>query len=84
MNEQRTSDSMSLRTRLYRLRERMSWRIRKRIAGLAAAQIRYMRRVLRRTGSRCSWCGADCGFQSTYNRKGLRCSGIFRDCEKMP
>lgn len=74
----------SLRRRYMRLRERISWRIRKQIANAAAALIRAMRRVLRWTGTRCSWCGRDCGFESSYSRKGLRCNGFTRDCQDLP
>lgn len=28
----------------------------------------------------CSWCGSDCGFDSTISRKGLRCSSNHRNC----
>lgn len=79
-----STEKMSLRLRLYRRRERVGYAIRKRIANLAALIIRAMRRVLRMTGTRCTWCGADPGFQSSISRKGLRCNGYGRDCEDLP
>jgi len=83
MSNQSTK-TINLRLRLYRFRERISYAIRKRIANVAAAIIRAMRRVLKMTGTRCTWCGADPGFQSSISRKGLRCNGYGRDCEDFP
>lgn len=72
-------------TMMHRIKQsRGGYWIRKRIANVAAAVMRAMRRVLRWSGTRCSWCGRDCGFESTYSRKGLRCKGFTRDCEPLP
>jgi hypothetical protein len=40
------------------------------------------RRLLKWSGGRCSWCGANCGFNSTVSRKGLRCVTLDRDCTR--
>jgi hypothetical protein len=68
----------------YRSRERAGYFIKKRVALIAVAFIHGARRVLRWTGTRCSWCGADPGFQSSYSRKGLRCHTLERKCDEMP
>lgn len=36
------------------------------------------RKTLKFSGGRCTWCGRDCGFQSSISRKGMRCAP---DCE---
>lgn len=36
----------------------------------------------RKGGNRCTWCGAQPGFSSSYSSKGLRCSTLGRDCSK--
>ena len=43
-------------------------------------------RSIHRTGtSRCTWCGSQPGFASCYKGgKGLRCSGLGRNCEEQP
>ena len=40
------------------------------------------RKMLRRSAGRCSYCGANCGFDSTMSRKGLRCSN--KKCQNYP
>lgn len=80
----RSADHVSWRRRWAILRDRIRWWIRKHIASAAAAQIRLMRRLLRWTGSRCSWCGRDCGLNSSISAKGMRCAPYDRDCERMP
>lgn len=42
------------------------------------------RDLLTWSGVYCSWCGRDCGFDSTYSKKGLRCNSLNRDCTKEP
>lgn len=33
-------------------------------------------------GGRCTWCGLDCGFDSMFIQKGMRCYSGRRDCTK--
>lgn len=69
-------------------RHYMKWETRPgRVARRTAMQIGLAllsaaRRLLRWSGGRCSWCGANPGFQSTVSRKGLRCDTLDRDCTK--
>lgn len=46
--------------------------------------LRGGRRLLRWSLGRCSWCGANPGFQSTVSRKGLRCDTLTRKCTEEP
>lgn len=46
--------------------------------------IRAGRTILKHVGSRCSWCGANCGFNSEFSSKGLRCCSYGRDCTNKP
>lgn len=57
---------------------------RKAVGWLGLAMLRRGRKLLAWIGGRCSWCGADPGFQSAVSRKGLRCMGYDRDCTKYP
>jgi hypothetical protein len=67
------------------IQERIRWKIKGRVADVAAWVLGNCRRVLRWSHSRCSWCGADCGFSSSISRKGMRCATYTgRDCENMP
>ena len=36
--------------------------------------------LLKWSGGRCSYCGANCGFISTISRKGLRCDYRYPAC----
>jgi hypothetical protein len=46
--------------------------------------LRNGRKLLKWSGGRCSWCGANCGFSSTISSKGMRCSSLERDCTDKP
>jgi hypothetical protein len=46
--------------------------------------IRTGRKLLKWSLGRCSWCGADCGFNSSISQKGKRCVSFSRNCEKEP
>lgn len=76
--------SISLRRRWIILRERVSWAVRKRIGAIGARAIRLGRWLCRKGSARCTWCGRECGFDSSISRKGLRCAGLYRDCQEMP
>jgi len=42
------------------------------------------RRLLKRSLGRCSWCGANCGFDSTISKKGMRCDSPNKKCTDKP
>ncbi|MCK5018723.1 MAG: hypothetical protein KAS32_16800 [Candidatus Peribacteraceae bacterium] len=42
------------------------------------------RRCFKMSTGRCSWCGANCGFDSSISSKGKRCSGGVKNCVDMP
>lgn len=42
------------------------------------------RSFLKTSLGRCSYCGEDCGMNSSISRKGKRCSYLNKDCERMP
>ena len=54
------------------------------VTWLGVKLMRKGRKLIKRGGGRCSWCGANCGFDSTINIKGMRCSSLDRDCTSMP
>jgi hypothetical protein len=57
---------------------------RKLLTFLGLALLKAGRKLLRKSLGRCSWCGFNCGMSSSVSSKGLRCSGLGKDCEKMP
>lgn len=71
-------------------KHRIKWDTRAgRIAREAATRIalvlmRMSRALLKWSLGRCSWCGSDCGFDSTVSKKGLRCQSLRRDCTERP
>ena len=46
--------------------------------------LRTGRKLLKWSLGRCSWCGADCGFNSNISRKGKRCQSLERSCVDCP
>ena len=46
--------------------------------------LRGGRRLIKRGRGRCTWCGANPGFNSVVSRKGLRCDSIVRRCADYP
>lgn len=44
------------------------------------------RKLLKWSLYRCSWCGRNCGLESSISRKGLRCSTLFctKSCVERP
>lgn len=42
------------------------------------------RSLLRWSLGRCSWCGCNPGLASSVSNKGLRCSSLNKNCDKMP
>jgi len=56
--------------------------IRKIVTFLGYKMMTTGRLLLKWSLGRCSWCGANCGFDSTISRKGMRCSSLRRNCEK--
>ena len=42
------------------------------------------RKTLKWSLGACSWCGANCGMQSTVSKKGLRCVTLDRNCTDKP
>lgn len=57
---------------------------RKMLTWLGVKALQVGRKLLRRSAGRCSWCGADCGFDSTMSNKGLRCYSLTKNCKDMP
>lgn len=47
-----------------------------RLTGLV--MLRGGRKFLKWSGGRCSWCGANCGMNSTMSAKGLRCESLSK------
>lgn len=47
---------------------------RKWVAEVGLFTLRLGRRLLKWSGVYCSWCGGNPGFDSSYSRKGLRCT----------
>ena len=77
MNIEAIKHNFLFETKLGRaLRSLITW------AGLK--MLRGGRKLLKKTGQRCSWCGRNCGFDSTVSGKGVRCSGLTRDCTDKP
>jgi hypothetical protein len=42
---------------------------------LGLRAMRFSRWCFRKSVSRCTWCGANCGLDSSISPKGLRCTG---------
>ena len=57
---------------------------RKFVTWLGWLMMRASRRMFRWSLGRCSWCGANCGFDSVISRKGKRCESLRRDCREFP
>ena len=58
---------------------------RKAVTEIGYRLLKLGRRMLKWSAGRCSWCGAQPGFQSSMSRKGLRCMGHNdRDCTREP
>lgn len=53
-------------------------------AWIGLKMLRGGRKMLKWNSSRCSWCGANCGFDSVISNKGMRCSSLNRDCTDKP
>ncbi len=53
---------------------------RKSITNMGLRFLSFGRWLIKKGMGRCSWCGYDCGMNSTVSRKGLRCSSLDRNC----
>ena len=58
--------------------------IRNSVTWCGVKMLRTGRKLLKWSAGRCSWCGANPGFDSIMSGKGLRCDGLNRKCTDKP
>jgi hypothetical protein len=53
----------------------------KSITLIGVMAMKFARKCFKFSLGRCSWCGRDCGFDSSISSKGMRCASLNHNCQ---